>query len=225
MRISVGIPVYDGKLPVALAHSLLTENSIASAMGDELVVNFLPSCTNLAFGRNQIVKEFMKTGNDRLVFVDADVTFEPGALIKLAHYPVDFVGAAYRMKLEKEEYPVCFLKNKIQIEEKFGLIEVAMVPTGMLSLSRRVFTNFMEAYPGRDYASRGSTPTYCFFQIPYKEGLGLYTEDSYFCKEWTEMGGKIYLDPENNMTHWNGNIPFTGNIGNWLRSRVQKESA
>lgn len=170
-------------------------------------------------GRNQLVKEFMASGDDRLVFVDADVTFEPGAIVRLAHYPVDFVGGAYPLKQKHEDYPVAFHEDVAELwANEFGLLAVKMVPTGFLSLSRNVFERFKSAHPGREYDSRGEN-TFCFFQIPYSDGA-LYTEDAYFCREWREMNGEIFLDPEIELTHWDGNIPHKGHIGKWLKSRA-----
>lgn len=214
MKISVGLPVYDGRLTVPLVSSLLTETSIALSLGDQLNVRFLASCTNLAFGRNQIVHEFLESGDDRLVFLDADVTFEPGDLIKMAHHRVDFVGGAYRLKQDVERYPVFLLDHPTELGPG-GLVEVAMVPTGFLSLSRKVFDQFRDFYPGREYDIHGKR-RYCYFQIPYSDG-SLYTEDSFFCREWREKGGQIYLDPELKLTHWQGNIPFPGHIGKHYR--------
>jgi glycosyltransferase involved in cell wall biosynthesis len=218
MKISVGIPVYDSKLQMQSVASLLTETSLAAAIGDTLSVIFLPSCTNLAMGRNQIVKEFLASDSDRLVFLDADVTFEPGALLRIAHYPVDMVGGAYRLKTEAERYPITLL-NEPREAGPGGIVEVAMVPTGFLSLSRGVFEKFRTAYPDREYAIDGKR-AYCYFQIPYSDGL-LFTEDAYFCREWRAAGGQIYLDPEITMTHWDQNKPYRGHIGNWFRSRTK----
>lgn len=221
MNISVGLPVYDSKLHYEVASCLLTETRIAQEMGDRLMVRFLPSCTNLAMGRNQIVKDFMDSGDDRLVFLDADVTYEPGKLVRIAHYPEEFVGGAYRYKTKEEDYPVAWLEDEehrlLQANEH-GLLRVKMVPTGFLSLSRSVFEKFSEKHSGRDYESRDSR-TFCYFQIPYSKGV-LYTEDAYFCEEWRDMGGKIYLDPEINLSHWDGNLPYPGHIGNWLKRRA-----
>jgi hypothetical protein len=223
MNILVGIPTYDGKLMTQLVSGLLAETSVAAAMGDQITVRFLPSCSNIAIGRNQIVKEFLASEFDRLVFVDADVTFEPGSLVRLAHYPVEFVGGAYRLKQPKEQYPVSFLNSpNVHSTERMGLIEVAMVPTGFLALSKSVFEKFSAHYPGREYDSAG-TKTYCYFQVPYHNGA-LYTEDSYFCKEWRESGGKIFLDPEISMTHWDFNVPYAGNLGECMRQSA-RESA
>jgi glycosyltransferase involved in cell wall biosynthesis len=214
MRISVGLPVYDGRLTVPLASCLLTETSLALQMGDTLNVRFLASCTNLAFGRNCIVEEFLASDDDRLVFLDSDVTFEPGALIKIAHHNVDVVGGAYRLKEERERYPIALLNEAAEFGPG-GLVQVAMVPTGFLSLSRDVFSRFREHYPDRQYDVHGKK-FYSYFQIPFRDG-SLYTEDAYFCREWREKGEKIYLDPEISLTHWQGNVPYPGHIGNWYR--------
>lgn len=218
MKISVSIPAYDGKLPYQLVLALLTEASIARNQGDTLLVTILPACTNLAFGRNVLVKQFLESTADRLVFVDADVTFSPGSLVRLAHHPVDFVGGAYRLKQEQESYPIFPLEGEVQALG--DLVPVAMVPTGFLSLSRKVFEDFKNAYPNRDYKVQG-VPCYAYFQIPFKDGA-LYTEDAYFCREWRECGGNIYLDPELSLTHWGESKPFPGHIGNWIRAAQEK---
>ena len=217
MKISVGLPLYDGKMDYRLAACLLTEVLVAREYGDELRICMLGGCSDLARGRNQIVYEFLQSDSERLICFDSDVTFTPGSMVKLAHYPEDVVGGAYRLKEDgPEQYPVSFLKDKKELQaNEHGLLEVAMVPTGFLSMSRNAFKKFREAYPGREYQSRGVTQ-YAYFQIPYFDG-SLYTEDSWFCKEWRAVGGKVFMDPELTLTHWKGNIPYEGHIGNWLK--------
>lgn len=224
MRISVGLPLYDGKMDYRVAACLLTEVLVAQQNGDNLSLCILGGCSDLARGRNQIVHQFLESDADRLVFLDSDVTFTPASLVKIAHYPEDVVGGAYRLKDETEKYPIAFLQDRKELRwNEHHLLEVAMVPTGFLSLSRNAFKKFREAYPGREYDSRGVSQ-YCYFQIPYSDG-SLYTEDSYFCKEWRAIGGQVFMDPELTLTHWNGNIPYEGHIGNWLkRNAGLKES-
>lgn len=214
MKISVGLPVYDNKVMVQQVACLLAETSLAMANGDQLNVRFLGSCTNLAFGRNHIVKEFLDSDDDKLVFLDGDVTFEPGSLLKIAHQKEELVGGAYRLKEEKERYPIALLREPAPLG-KNGVVEVALVPTGFLSMSRSVFSKFREMYPDRGYDVHGKK-YFAYFQIPFKDG-SLYTEDAYFCREWREKGGKVYLDPEIGLTHWQGNIPHHGHIGNFYR--------
>lgn len=218
MKVIVAIPVYDGKLPVQVVRSLLEERSIAEKCGDDLQIRFLPSCSHPAMGRNQLAQDFLDSDADRLVFLDADVTFEPGALVKIARHKVDFVGGAYRFKFHEENYPVGWITEKSELwSNELGLIEVAVLPGGFLSLSRNVFETLKAAHPDREYEHFGKK-AFCFFQMPFHGGA-LYGEDSFFCKEWRNAGGTVYLDPELELTHWDFNTPYKGHIGNWLKRR------
>lgn len=213
------IPVYDGKLQVQTVNCLLLEKELARELGHDFHVQFLPNCSHAAQGRNQMTKGFLDSDCDRLVFLDADITFEPGALIKIAHYPADFVGGAYRYKMEPENYPIGWKsENEYLQANEFGLLEVATLPGGFLSLSRNVFESIKTAHPERFFEHFGNK-MFCYFQMLYKDGA-LYGEDSYFCKEWTDLGGQVWLDPELKLTHWDFNKPYVGHVGDWLKNRT-----
>ena len=223
MKINVAIPVYDGKLPFQVVKCLLEEQVLALRLGDVVSVTFLPSCSVPAHGRNRLVKTFMESDAERLVFLDADVTFEPGALIKIAHMPVDFVGGAYRFKRPSEEaYPIGWLPGNLQADEN-GLLEVETIPTGFSSFSRSVFEKMAAHYGDRHYASEKEN-LFCYFQMIFADRQ-MHSDDTYFCKEWRAMGEKVFLYPEISLTHWDQNIPYVGHIGNWLRGRMKKEVA
>lgn len=217
MEIRVAIPVYDGKLPVQTVTSLLNEKTVANGIGDDILVEFLPNCSHPAMGRNQLVHSFMESKSDRLIFLDSDITFEPGALIKLAHHPVDYVGAAYRFKFETENYPVGWIPEHKELwSDKNGLIEVAVVPAGFTSFSKNVFIKLKESFPDRHFTHFGHT-MHCYFQTAF-DASGLHSEESFFAKDWRSLGQKIYLDPEIELTHWDfAPVPFKGHIGNWLK--------
>ncbi len=215
MKILVAIPTYDGKLPVEVVRSLMNEQTLALANGDDLQFRFLSSCSHPAMGRNQLAQDFIDSDCERLVFLDADVTFEVGSIIKIAHNPYDFVGGAYRFKMNEEKYPVGWTDKKDLWANSQGLLEVATLPGGFLSLSRNVFETLKKAHPERSYTHFGKT-AHCYFQMPFVGGQ-LCGEDSFFCLEWSQAGGKVYLDPELKLTHWDGNIPYVGHIGSWLK--------
>jgi hypothetical protein len=220
MKLLVAIPVYDGKLQVQTVAALLTEQLIAIAGGDEFHVSMLPACSHPAMGRNQLANEFLKSGFDRLFFLDADVTFEPGALMKLAKSKADLVGGAYRFKKPEEEYPVGFLPDPedkgLQANES-GHLEVEFLPGGFMAISRKVFETLIERNPARKYEHQGHHH-HCFFEMPYLNG-SLFGEDAYFCRSWREAGGQVFLDPELKLTHWDFNRPYEGHIGAWLQNR------
>jgi hypothetical protein len=222
MKIVVATPVYDGKLPIETARALFNEQSLALLGGDELIFRFLPSCSHPAMGRNQLAQDFLESDAERLVFLDADVTFDLGHLLKIAKHPVDFVGGAYRFKMAEEKYPVGWLEGILQAD-KNGLLEVGTLPGGFLSLSRNVFEKLKAAHPEREY-EHFSKKAHAYFQMPFANGY-LCGEDSYFCLEWRALGEKVFLDPELTLTHWDFNKPYVGHIGNWLKSRIQKKDS
>lgn len=221
MQISVAVPVYDGRLPVQTAIALFNEQALASGVGDAISFHFVAGNAGIVQARNQLAHEFMDSDSERLVFLDADVTFEPGALIKLAHHPVDLVGGAYRYKLEGEKYPIRWLPGDLWSDEH-GLIEVEAVPTGFMAISKDVFKKHTEAHPERLQEHLGHK-SFTYFQMPFVDGVA-YGEDYFFCKEWRDLGGKVYLDPEITLTHWGFSpTPHVGHIGNWLKARASKQ--
>lgn len=220
MKIFVATPTYDGKLPIQVVHSLLTEKAVAIGCGDELKVGFLAGCSHAAQGRNQLADDFMNSDCERLVFLDSDVTWRPGDIVKIAHYPVDFVGGSYRHKNANETYPVHFDQTKKELwANEHGLLEVAAVPGGFMSLSKNVFEKIKEANPEKKFEFWGRE-MFCYFEMLFKDGI-LGGEDFLFCQSWRDLGGKVYLDPEIALTHWDQKMtPYEGHIGNWLKSRT-----
>lgn len=222
MKIFVAIPVYDGKLQVQTVKCLLEEQILAALNGDEIQFVFLPSCSVPADGRNQLVQSFIESECEKIIFLDSDITFDMGSLLKIAHHPVDLVGGAYRYKETNENYPVSFLKDDLWSDSN-GLIEVETLPTGFLAISKTVFEKIRNANPDREYNHSGYKK-FCYFQMVFKDGV-MHSEDSYFCKEWRESGGKVYLDPEIALVHWDFKpTPFHGHVGNWLKNRPQGEA-
>lgn len=217
MNLFVGIPAYDGKVSVETVRSLLNEHGIAQAAGLEFKAVFLPGCSLITQARNQIAQDFLDSDADKLVFVDADVSWEPGAIIKLATHDADFVGGAYRLKQEPEAYPVGWLALD-ELWAKNGLLEVESVPGGFMCLTRDVFARLRDAHPDRGY-THYQFSGHAYFHAPVKDGR-LYGEDTAFCHEYREAGGKVWLDPELNLSHHGGAVSFPGHIGNWLKGRA-----
>jgi hypothetical protein len=223
MKILVAIPKYDGMIPAQTTVCLLKEQVIALKNGDEL--NFIISygSAGIAQARNQLATEFLDSDYDRLFFLDHDITWEGGDLLKVAKMPVDFVGGAYRFKKVGEWYPVSWLRDEkglkgIQLSEDTALLEVEGLPTGFLAISRKVFKKMLDKFPERSRESL-KEKHHGFFQMPIIDGH-LYGEDLYFSRIWIEMGEKIYLYPELNLIHWDFRpTPHHGHIGNWLKNR------
>lgn len=224
--IFVAIPAYDAKVCVETIRSLLDEQSMAHIAGLEMSVNFLPGCSLVTQARNQLAKDFLASGADRMVFVDSDVAWEPGSLLRLASHPVDLVGGAYRLKDSVETYPIGLLGDattELWADPATGLLEIETLPGGFLSISRGCLTKLRDAHPERAYGHYGHE-YHAYFHNPIQDGR-LYGEDAAFCLDWRTNGGKVWLDPELTLTHVGGSQKFVGKIGDWLRARALSQAA
>src|SRR5215472_4653314 len=140
MKLFVGIPARDGRICAATAVSLLQEQVLAQEAGVEMQFGIVPGCSVLHIARDQVVRDFLMSDADKLVFVDDDVSWEAGSLLKLASHRVDLVGGAYRFKSATEHYPVQWLqKPELWADPKTGLLEVLTLPGGFLCVARSVF--------------------------------------------------------------------------------------
>lgn len=220
MKIFVAIPIYDGSLSAIVAKCLMEEHAVARGVGDEFQVKFLPGCSHPAMGRNQLAQDFLDSGCDRMFFLDADITWEIGEIIKLCHAPWDFVGGVYRYKKAIESYPVGWLPpEEHRPAPHKDLIEVQTLPGGFVSLSRNVFEQIKKSNPNDSYEHFGKV-SHCYFDMPF-DGTRLWGEDARFCKKWRETGGRIYLKPDLTLGHWDfAPTPFVGNMTKWLISRM-----
>lgn len=209
MRIMVGIPAREGRITAAMAMFLMGE--YAPDIEFEICISQLGG---VHFARDEIAKNFLDSDADRLVYLDDDVSGDPGSLIQIARHDVDLCGGAYRLKQDTEEYPVRWREGAANPVN--GLIEVNGLPGGFMSVSRNVFEKMRAAHPERKYSTWG-TDYHGFFCMPYGGG-----EDYRFCADWRALGGKVWLDPDLNLTHHAGSKSYPGNVGNWLRSQNKK---
>lgn len=215
MRVFVGVPAYDRRITCETARALLNEQGAAALVSVELQIAFAPGSSLVTTARDILARDFLASDCDRLIFVDSDVTWDVGQLLLLARHDVDLVGGAYRKKCDEIVWPVGWLdRPELQADPDTGLLEVASLPGGFLSISRSVFERLREAHPGRSYSHDGQA-MHGFFCCPYGGG-----EDGAFCSDWRGLGGKVWLDPELTLTHVEGGRQFPGHIGNWLRNRA-----
>jgi len=217
LKVFVAVPCYDGTVGVETVRSLFDEQAVGMGAGVEVATAFLPGCSLISVARNELAQQFMDSDSDVMVFVDSDVSWDAGDLIRLATRPVDLVGGAYRLKKSEEAYPVAWL-DRAELWAENGLLEVKHIPTGFMAIKRPVFEAFQKKYPERKYTNQGRK-AFCYFHCPYEDGI-LWGEDSRFCHEWREMGGKVWLDPELSLLHTGGQQYFPGHIGKWLKGRT-----
>lgn len=221
MKVMVAIPAYTGTIHLGTFRSLFTDLMALQARGDDWTVH--DECGNalIADARALIVAQFLASDCDTLVFIDSDVSWEAGALLKLVDYPVDMVAGIYPQRKDPINYCVKWKgTGELWADPATGLLEVDGVPAGFMKLSRKQLEAMVEQYPDTEFyvenaPDQKAWALFCDYRIG-KHKMG---EDYAFCRRWTDMGGKVWIDPEIKMGHI-GNKTFVGHLGDWLRSRI-----
>ena len=178
-------------------------------------------------GRNMVTCGFLHSNYDYLLFIDADVSFEPEAVLRMLVTKKDVICTPYRLKLADMtvKYPV-ILKNakKTDIEElgMVNIVEIKGGPAGLMLIHRKVFEKLMKKHS--DYKIKIpdnklkemndevmgvpttedpiSTYLYNFWDTSFYLGSGAWKgEDLAFCDLVRGAGFKIHANIDSETTH------------------------
>lgn len=177
-----------------------------------------------------------------LCWIDTDIGFSTEAFQRLLLSDRDIVAGVYPLKREswppdgidahmtQQQFNAAYTRYTINITREDenrevhvvvddeGFIELPEAPTGFMVIKRQVFTRLMEAYPELQYqpdslgvANQGYHYRFydCLVDPQTKRYL---SEDFSFCRLWNQLGGKVYIDAQSNLTHMGNKIykgPFT----------------
>ena len=169
--------------------------------------------------RNRLVRDFLETDCDQLIFLDVDVSWLEADFKKLVEFDRDIVAGIYPLKSGDEDYPVLPLPGE-RWADNYGLVEVAGVPTGFLKIKRRVFETL---YPTvRQHRSKedkfGRKPIPIIFERTLN-GMSRRGGDIEFCRKAREAGFKVYVDPSMQLGHV-GQKHWSGCLGHYWRKDV-----
>lgn len=156
--------------------------------------------------RNVVVQEFLLSDCSDLVFLDADVSWEPAELVKLCTYDghdCDLVGGVYPFRRDDEKsrlnMPVRMIEGVHEPDAR-GLLEVEGLPAGFMRISRRaleVLARDANHYWNRN-DRRSKVPI--LFERTWEDG-NRYGGDITFCRKWRAVGGKVHAAYEMRLGH------------------------
>jgi hypothetical protein len=168
-------------------------------LGIDWTVETMTNESLISRARNTLTAKFLNTeGSTHLMFIDADIGWEPWHLLVLLDAQKDVIGGLYPMK----SLPVKWCVNGIpgKAEEPDGkLIEVTKTGTGFLLMKRDVFDK-LNAHPAvrhfnNDIGLPKELDPYMktYFDTAVREGR-YYSEDWTFCENWRDIGGQVFVD-------------------------------
>jgi hypothetical protein len=192
------MPCYGGQLTESTFMSYIKWANMARQLGIEWTVETMTNESLISRARNTLTAKFLHTeGSTHLMFIDADIGWEPWHLLVLLNRKVDVIGGLYPMK----SMPIKWCVNGIPGQEEGvdNLVEVTKTGTGFLLIKREVFEK-LDAHPavkpfandiGLDPALNKYMKTY--FDTAVREGR-YYSEDWTFCENWRDIGGQVFVD-------------------------------
>jgi hypothetical protein len=205
-----------GSVTPAYCQSLATATAFLAVHGLPHVV-MLVEDSLVDRGRDRAAAALLESDFTHLLFIDADIEFEPKAIARLLAMDKDFVVGAYRKKNERGEFAISFLPEAATSLEECpdtGVVKIARAGTGFMLLKRTVFERLAEAMPELAYKDfseiAAPRPMTAFFEHVVRDGRR-WSEDYTFCERWRAIGGDIWLDPYIKLGHWGPN-PWRGSI-------------
>ena len=179
-RVMIGTPCYGGMATAGYLQSMIGFSNLSKVFGVEYVLVTLINESLITRARNDIVSQFLNFKDERghldyLMFIDADIQFEPDSILRLIAHNKDIVAGAYPMKvinyntiaqvvgtpeemaLMSTEYVVNIKfsseekRKNMQVEIEGGVIEVHDAGTGFMLIKRQALLDMIEKYPETRY--------------------------------------------------------------------------
>lgn len=175
----------------------------------------------ISLARNLAIARFLHGDYDDLIFIDDDVAWQDGAMVRLLKHPVEMVAGVYPRRFEEMSFPVRWDSSKPELwaDPQTGLLEAEGVAAGFLRLTRSACEKMVKAYDATWYDQYAS-PTgkaHSLFEFERRDHTQ-FSEDYTFCRKWRDIGGQVWVDPEITFMHI-GSKSYVGNLGSWLKNR------
>jgi hypothetical protein len=235
----VGTPCCGGQLSWLYAESLLKLQRVCSRRGVSLGFLLLPGDALITRARQAIVSHFLQNFDaTHLLFIDADIGFEPEQIFRLLEFGEDFTAAAYPIKKINweliagavqagrsplESATLSYVLEVERLEElatRNGFVKARYAGTGFLMIRRAALIAMIERYPELRYQRehkeddplKDSRWRSALFNCLIDETTGTYLSEDYsFCRRWTDMGGEIWVDYKSHLNHV-GPMIFRGDL-------------
>lgn len=238
MNVMIGTPMYGGMCHGRYLVSLFELSSLLFSNGHTLSLEFMYNESLIQRARNNIATRFLEEKeSDVLLFIDADIHFNPQEIYDMLLLDKDIIGAVTPLKginwqnirlaslLDKKvndiphfggyynvnvDYSKPEIAEKIKNNEPF---EVDRIGTGVMAIKKNVIEEMskkVESYNCDIVTGNHTRKVYNFFPVEVKNNR-LMSEDFSFCNIAKELGFKVHATAYPLLCH-TGTNDFYGNL-------------
>ena len=240
-KVFVCTPMYGGQCTGSYTQGLLNLGSILREAKIESMMSFMFNESLITRARNALTQAFLKSDATHLMFIDADINFNPNDVVTMLKANKDVIGGIYPKKEinwatvkqaiannvpedQLKYHTGSFVVNLVNYATSVTVrvdkpVEVQNMGTGFLLIKRKVFDKLKPTVPSysNDVADLGNTigakeVIHEYFATSIEESTNrLLSEDYHFCSIYRAMGGKIWAAPWVVLAHI-GTYAFEGRL-------------
>jgi hypothetical protein len=197
-RVHLMMPCYGGMLTESTFMSYIKWANVCRQLNIDWTLETMTNESLISRARNTLVAKFLANPDStHLMFVDADIGWEPWHLLVMLNRDVDVIGGLYPMKT----LPVKWVVNGFDGAEEGpdGLQEVSKTGTGFMLVKRHVFEKLNQHPAVRPFNNDIGLPKELdqhlrtYYDTAVRENR-YYSEDWTFSENWRDLGGKIWVD-------------------------------
>lgn len=235
-HIVIATPCFGGLVTHTFMLSVMRLQRHIEGLGFGTDVLLLGGDSLISRARSVLVAHFLASPvASHLLFIDADIGFEPEQFMRLYEADREFAAAFYPLKnTDWARVPARAVAGEpldraglsyvghlcsgaaLDVDGDFATADYA--GTGFQLLRRSVFERMIAAYPETKFravhASTNEQPPadtlYALFDSTIDPDTGTYLSEDYaFCRRWRALGGRIWLDLDSRLSH-TGPTTFAG---------------
>jgi hypothetical protein len=224
----VATPCYGGLVHQRYMQSAIALLQTGPAHGVRVSIELLGYDSLITRSRNTLVAKFLDTASaTHLLFVDADISFGAGQVLRMLRFDQDVVAGMYPLKMilwdnaatervragePPDSAPLRYVGvacEGAETDARDGFVTGVYAGTGFMLIRRAVFRRMIEAFPHTRYTAAHTQPApadspnqYALFDCMIDPDTGHYLSEDYaFCRRWRSIGGTLWLDTQGELAH------------------------
>jgi hypothetical protein len=231
INLMIATPMYGGVATTNYINGLLGLLGLCNSSKINFYWKFIHNESLVIKARNDLAMGFLENEDaSHVLFIDADIGFNPEDLLGMLEADVDVIGAVYPKKniywdavslnarsgrldansLKHSSFDYVYKGKPFGLGDR-NIVEAEFLGFGFILIKKEVFERLIPHT--RSYVGSSSYPVdkkmYAFFDTEIDESNNnlLLSEDFYFCKRWRDIGGRLHVAPWVKLTH-SGNYTF-----------------